>query len=53
MAATLPYGDADSTLRSIAGRAEGFGRFAVGGAHGPLHHVTSLAGITTSFQNNI
>ncbi|PWA35763.1 pectin lyase-like superfamily protein [Artemisia annua] len=43
MAATLPYGDADSTLRSIAGRAEGFGRFAVGGAHGPLHLVTSLA----------
>ncbi|PNX99454.1 pectate lyase-like protein [Trifolium pratense] len=28
-----PYGDVDSTLRAIAGRAEGFGRHAIGGLH--------------------
>ncbi|WJX15448.1 pectate lyase [Trifolium repens] len=28
-----PYGDVDSTLRAIAGRAEGFGRLAIGGLH--------------------
>ncbi|KAJ9539989.1 hypothetical protein OSB04_026495 [Centaurea solstitialis] len=43
MATKLPYADIDSSLRAMAGRAEGFGRFAVGGAHGPLHSVTSLA----------
>lgn len=40
---SLPYADADYNLRSLAGRAEGFGRFAVGGLHGPLYYVTSLA----------
>ncbi|KAL4388147.1 hypothetical protein GQ457_09G029040 [Hibiscus cannabinus] len=39
--ASLPYADVDSTLRAIAGQAEGFGRFAVGGLHGPLFPVTS------------
>ncbi|XP_024628680.1 putative pectate lyase 21 isoform X1 [Medicago truncatula] len=38
-----PYGDADSNLRSIAGRAEGFGRLAIGGLHGGLYFVTSLS----------
>ncbi|KAI4385700.1 hypothetical protein MLD38_003695 [Melastoma candidum] len=41
--AKLPYSDVDFSLRAIAGRAEGFGRFAVGGLHGPLYHVTTLA----------
>ncbi|OWM82349.1 hypothetical protein CDL15_Pgr001923 [Punica granatum] len=40
---SLPYGHVDSSLRSLAGQAEGFGRFAVGGLHGPLYHVTTLA----------
>ncbi|XP_010558309.1 PREDICTED: probable pectate lyase 4 isoform X2 [Tarenaya hassleriana] len=39
----VPYSDADSSLRSLAGAAEGFGRSAVGGLHGPIHFVTSLA----------
>ncbi|KAI3799790.1 hypothetical protein L1987_35093 [Smallanthus sonchifolius] len=43
METTLPYAGADSSFRALAGVAEGFGRFAVGGAHGPLHHVTSLS----------
>ncbi|CAJ2631061.1 unnamed protein product [Trifolium pratense] len=38
-----PYGDVDSTLRAIAGRAEGFGRHAIGGLHGALYLVTSLS----------
>ncbi|XP_058772020.1 putative pectate lyase 21 [Vicia villosa] len=38
-----PYGDLDSTLRAMAGRAEGFGRLAIGGLHGPLYLVTSLS----------
>lgn len=38
----LPYGHVDSTLRALAGQAEGFGRLAVGGLHGPLYHVTTL-----------
>ncbi|KAK8671670.1 hypothetical protein V6N13_038257 [Hibiscus sabdariffa] len=41
--ASLPYADVDSTPRAIAGQAEGFGRFAVGGLHGPLFPVTSLS----------
>lgn len=40
----LPYSDADSSLRALAGRAEGFGRSAIGGLRGSLHYVTSLAG---------
>ncbi|KAF8008893.1 hypothetical protein BT93_J0021 [Corymbia citriodora subsp. variegata] len=40
---TLPYSDVDFSLRAMAGRAEGFGRLAVGGLHGPLYHVTSLS----------
>nr|GMD62689.1 probable pectate lyase 4 [Ipomoea batatas] len=43
MALLLPYAHVDSTLRALAGQAEGFGRFAVGGLHGPLYHVTTLA----------
>lgn len=42
---SLPYAQVDSTLRALAGQAEGFGRCAIGGLHGPLYHVTTLAGI--------
>ncbi|TVU29744.1 hypothetical protein EJB05_21352, partial [Eragrostis curvula] len=38
----VPYLDADCTLRALAGRAEGFGRHAIGGLHGAVYHVTSL-----------
>ncbi|KAI9389469.1 hypothetical protein POPTR_008G048600v4 [Populus trichocarpa] len=41
--ATLPYADVDSSLRAMAGRAEGFGRFSIGGLHDPLYSVTTLA----------
>lgn len=40
---SLPYAHVDSTLRGLAGQAEGFGRSAVGGLHGPLYRVTTLA----------
>ncbi|KAK4284098.1 hypothetical protein QN277_000971 [Acacia crassicarpa] len=43
MASLLPYGDVDFSLRAMAGRAEGFGRNAIGGLHGPLYFVTTLA----------
>ncbi|KAL3523757.1 hypothetical protein ACH5RR_016591 [Cinchona calisaya] len=39
----LPYADADSSLRALAGGAEGFGRFSVGGLYGPVYYVTNLA----------
>ncbi|CAA3027066.1 probable pectate lyase 4 [Olea europaea subsp. europaea] len=41
--ASLPYSDVDSHLKALAGQAEGFGRFSVGGLHGPVYHVTNLA----------
>ncbi|XP_031250137.1 probable pectate lyase 4 isoform X1 [Pistacia vera] len=40
---SLPYADVENSLRALAGRAEGFGRFAIGGLHGPLYFVTSLS----------
>jgi hypothetical protein len=40
----MPYQDADHRLRALAGRAEGFGRHAIGGLHGAVYHVTSLQG---------
>ncbi|KAE8706005.1 hypothetical protein F3Y22_tig00110410pilonHSYRG00047 [Hibiscus syriacus] len=43
MAHSLPYVHVDSTLRALAGQAEGFGRFAIDGLHGSLYHVTTLA----------
>ncbi|CAA6669351.1 unnamed protein product [Spirodela intermedia] len=43
MAALLPYASADQCLRSLAGKAEGFGRFAIGGLHGAVYRVTTLA----------
>lgn len=43
MGLRLPYGHVDSSLRAVAGQAEGFGRFAVGGLHGPVYRVTTLA----------
>ncbi|KAF7804528.1 putative pectate lyase 4 [Senna tora] len=39
----LPYSHVDHTLRALAAQAEGFGRLAIGGLHGPLYHVTTLA----------
>eukprot|EP01018_Ginkgo_biloba_P020749 Gb_05621 [translate_table: standard] len=41
----VPYTHVDSNLRALAGQAEGFGRFSIGGMHGSLYCVTSLAGI--------
>ncbi|XP_065010198.1 probable pectate lyase 4 [Musa acuminata AAA Group] len=43
MGAKLPYAHVDARLRALAGQAEGFGRHAIGGLHGPVYHVTSLA----------
>uniref|UniRef100_A0A2P2L1D0 Pectate lyase n=1 Tax=Rhizophora mucronata TaxID=61149 RepID=A0A2P2L1D0_RHIMU len=43
MGTSLPYAHVDSSLRTLAGQAEGFGHFAIGGLHGPLYHVTTLA----------
>ncbi|XP_020114305.1 pectate lyase 1-like [Ananas comosus] len=39
----LPYADVDATLRGLASRAEGFGRATVGGLHGEVYRVTTLA----------
>lgn len=41
---SLPYTHVDSSLRALASQAQGFGRFAVGGLHGSIYHVTTLAG---------
>ncbi|KAL9673747.1 hypothetical protein QQ045_030008 [Rhodiola kirilowii] len=41
--ASLPYASVDFSLRALAGQAEGFGRSAIGGLHGCLYHVTTLA----------
>jgi hypothetical protein len=41
----LPYTTVDSSLRALAGQAEGFGRHAIGGLHGDVYHVTTLEGI--------
>ncbi|CAA6654867.1 unnamed protein product [Spirodela intermedia] len=38
-----PYAQVDESLRALAGKAEGFGRRAVGGLYGPVYHVTTLA----------
>lgn len=43
MGLRLPYSDADSSLRALAGKAEGFGRSSIGGLHGALYRVTTLA----------
>ncbi|URE13102.1 Pectate lyase [Musa troglodytarum] len=43
MGAQLPYAHVDARLRALAGQAEGFGRHAIGGLHGPVYHVTSSA----------
>ncbi|XP_057779031.1 putative pectate lyase 21 [Salvia miltiorrhiza] len=43
MGLQLPYGNLDSSLRGLAGQAEGFGRFAVGGQNGAVYPVTTLA----------
>ncbi|KAI3716637.1 hypothetical protein L1987_67651 [Smallanthus sonchifolius] len=41
-AASVPYSHVDCSLRALAGQAEGFGHFTVGGHHGELYHVTTL-----------
>lgn len=48
---SLPYTNADTALRSLAAQAEGYGRFAIGGLHGSLYHVTSLLGICYFLMN--
>jgi hypothetical protein len=40
----LPYLHIDSHLFGLSGQAEGFGFQAIGGLHGEIYHVTSLAG---------
>lgn len=44
----LPYAHVDASLRALAAQAEGFGRCAIGGLHGSLYHVTTLAGYLSS-----
>lgn len=39
---SLPYALVDSSLRALAGQAEGFGRAAIGGLHGSVYCVTNL-----------
>ena len=39
----LPYAHVHSNLRALAGQVEGFGCLTIGGLHGPLYHVTTLA----------
>lgn len=53
MAALLPYAHVDKSLRSLAGKAEGFGRFAVGGHHGAVYRVTTLAGTLSSSSSSL
>lgn len=38
----IPYSEVDCCLRALAGSAEGFGRFAIGGRDGPVFHVATL-----------
>ncbi|KAI3822636.1 hypothetical protein L1987_10231 [Smallanthus sonchifolius] len=40
---SVPYSHVDCSLRALAGQVEGFGRFAIGGLHGALYHVTTLS----------
>ncbi|KAL5546276.1 hypothetical protein UlMin_005963 [Ulmus minor] len=40
---SLPYAHVDSSLRALAGQAQGFGRFAIGGLRGRVYSVTTLA----------
>ncbi|KAI0498257.1 hypothetical protein KFK09_021498 [Dendrobium nobile] len=39
----LPYAHVDDSIRALAGQAEGFGRHAIGGLHGSIYCVTTLA----------
>ncbi|KAK6146956.1 hypothetical protein DH2020_017868 [Rehmannia glutinosa] len=43
MGLQLPYCHVDSSLRALAGQAEGFGRLAIGGLNGAVYCVTTLA----------
>ncbi|KAF5819476.1 putative pectate lyase [Helianthus annuus] len=40
---SVPYSHVDCSLRALAGQAEGFGHFTVGGHHGAIYHVTTLS----------
>lgn len=44
----LPYAHVDDILRALAGQAEGFGRHAIGGLHGSVYCVTTLAGTAST-----
>ena len=46
----LPYLHVDSHLFGLSGKAEGFGSQAIGGLHGQIYHVTSLAGMPPNFH---
>jgi hypothetical protein len=43
------YKDAYPRLRAFAGRADGFGRHAIGGLNGAVYYVTSLQGTAARF----
>lgn len=47
-----PYAGVDSHLRGLAGAAEGFGHSAIGGLHGEIYCVTSLAGKSLSLSSS-
>lgn len=40
----LPYGQVDSSLRALAGQAEGFGGSSIGGRDGHIYQVINLNG---------
>ena len=51
--ALMPYAAVDSSLRAMAGQAEGFGRHAIGGLHGDVYHVTNLHGTRARSINSL
>lgn len=42
MGLALPYANVDSSLRGLAGQAEGFGGSSIGGRDGPIYQVVNL-----------
>uniref|UniRef100_A0A6N2LJZ9 Uncharacterized protein n=1 Tax=Salix viminalis TaxID=40686 RepID=A0A6N2LJZ9_SALVM len=53
MANILPYPHVDSALRALAAQAEGFGRSATGGLHGPIYFIYSQCNIYEAGQKKI
>ena len=51
--ALMPYAAVDSSLRAMAGQAEGFGRHAIGGLQGDVYHVTNLHGTLDHSVNSL